>query len=410
MGVGTPDTAVDDICQEVVAALFKWREAPPDITKDDDEGDCRWGLMYGIAANKTSDHFRRAGRNKSDPVDEMPDTKPGEGADEAFFAGWDRQHIWEVALKIANTPEQKARLELMMTDLSAREKAKILGKGETNVRVTEHRLRAKIGKELRRQFGGQEIGFGYFVPPLSPDEPVEKAKPKKKDSPPPKKRLTISEIRDATIDRLHAACEKQIAQGRTELPVHIPTYLGAWATAITALDRLRADDTPRPSAIVFPHAPLLPAFRTFVNDMLNDRAAFYEVETPKTMATWLREHLFESVIVPDDMDKALEEQLRANSSFILRLLQKSPPEPEPTEEVPAFSAPSYHTFGLRQISWSPEDSVRYLQEWRFATGQKLGARTAQELGKQGLGPSLNLINKGTDYTTLKAKAGYYASE
>jgi RNA polymerase sigma-70 factor (ECF subfamily) len=412
MGGGTPEAAVDDICQEVVLALIKgWRDAPPDVTeKEDDEKEHHWRLMYGIAAHKIADHFRRMHRNRSDPVEELPDTQPVEGAENIFFEGWDKQHIWEVAARVADTPAQRDTFEMMMTGLKAEEKGEILGRSPATVRVSEFRLRNKIEKAFRREFGGQEIGYGYIVPPLSPEESAPRAKGKKIPPPLQKTRLPISEIRDAAIYSLHAACKQEIARGGTELPAHIPAYIGAWTTAIATLDLLREDDTPRPSAIIFPHTPLLPAFRAFVNDKLDDRASLYRIETPEAMAAWLGTHSLEFVAAPDDMDEALEEQLRAKSSFILRLLQESPPEVESEEEPSVFNAPSYRSLGLKGTLWSPVESVYYLQEWRFATGRELTEPDARRMGGQGLAPNLPRIIKGTSFPALRTEAGYDAPD
>ena len=150
LGTERSGFAADDVAQEVCLAVLK---SLPTYT---DQGKPFLAFVYGIAAHKVVDAHRHAGRDRSDPTDDVP-----EGFTDA--AG-PEQHALEAsasaemrALLATLPPKQREILVLrVVVGLSAEETALAVGSTPGAVRVAQHRAVAK----LRTVMGGDDDDRG----------------------------------------------------------------------------------------------------------------------------------------------------------------------------------------------------------------------------------------------------------
>ncbi|MCW2719768.1 RNA polymerase sigma factor ShbA [Pseudonocardia sp.] len=127
--IGSADDVAQEVCLAVVSAL-------PNYTI---KGLSFRAFVYGIAAHKVTDAFRAIGRNRSEPMAELPDTQiVVDGPEQHLIAA-------ELVEKLGGllhslTPRQRDVLVLRIAvGLSAEETAKAVGSTPGAVRVTQHR-------------------------------------------------------------------------------------------------------------------------------------------------------------------------------------------------------------------------------------------------------------------------------
>jgi RNA polymerase sigma-70 factor (ECF subfamily) len=138
LGTDRAGVAADDVAQEVCLAVLK---ALPTYT---DQGKPFLAFVYGIAAHKVVDAHRHAGRDRSDPTDEVP-----EGF--ADVAG-PEQHALEMSASaemrvlLAQLPAKQREILVLrvVVGLSAEETALAVGSTPGAVRVAQHRAVAKL--------------------------------------------------------------------------------------------------------------------------------------------------------------------------------------------------------------------------------------------------------------------------
>jgi RNA polymerase sigma-70 factor (ECF subfamily) len=107
-------------------------------------------FVLGIAANKVADAFRAMGRNRTDPMAELPDNPVlHDGPEQLLLDG-------ELAERLAGllqllTPRQRKVLVLRIAvGLSAEDTAKELGTSPGAVRVTQHRALTRLRAAVAR--------------------------------------------------------------------------------------------------------------------------------------------------------------------------------------------------------------------------------------------------------------------
>ena len=138
LGSDRAGVAADDVAQEVCLAVLK---SLPTYT---DQGKPFLAFVYGIAAHKVVDAHRHAGRDRSDPTDELP-----EGF--ADMAG-PEQHALEMSASaemrvlLAQLPAKQREILVLrvVVGLSAEETALAVGSTPGAVRVAQHRAVAKL--------------------------------------------------------------------------------------------------------------------------------------------------------------------------------------------------------------------------------------------------------------------------
>ncbi len=127
--IGSADDVAQEVCLAVVGAL-------PNYTI---KGLSFRAFVYGIAAHKVTDAFRAIGRNKSEPMAELPDTAVlHDGPEQRLLAGELAERLSGMLHRL--TPREGEVLILrIVAGLSAEEVAHIVGSTPGAVRVTQHR-------------------------------------------------------------------------------------------------------------------------------------------------------------------------------------------------------------------------------------------------------------------------------
>jgi RNA polymerase sigma-70 factor, ECF subfamily len=134
--------SADDVAQEVCLAVVN---ALPGYTL---RGLSFRAFVYGIAAHKVTDAFRAIGRNRAEPVAEIPDSPLVHDGPE--------HHLLQVelterlgALLHLLTPRQREVLVLRIAvGLSAEETAHVVGSTPGAVRVTQHRALNRLRRKV----------------------------------------------------------------------------------------------------------------------------------------------------------------------------------------------------------------------------------------------------------------------
>lgn len=113
-----------------------------------DEPESFLPFVYGIAAHKVADHYRRAGRDRSDPAADVPDgIDTGASPEQQIMAADLRDRLDQLLATLP--PRQREILVLrLVVGLSAQETASAVGLTPTAVRVTQHRALAKLRNAL----------------------------------------------------------------------------------------------------------------------------------------------------------------------------------------------------------------------------------------------------------------------
>ena len=114
------------------------------LSRYGDEPESFLPFVYGIAAHKVADHYRRAGRDRSDPAADVPDgIDLGASPEQQMMAADLRNRLEQLLGTLA--PRQREILVLrLIVGLSAQETATAVGLTPTAVRVTQHRALAKL--------------------------------------------------------------------------------------------------------------------------------------------------------------------------------------------------------------------------------------------------------------------------
>ncbi|GEL24021.1 hypothetical protein PSU4_29750 [Pseudonocardia sulfidoxydans NBRC 16205] len=136
--VGAAEDVAQDVCLAVVRAL-------PNYTV---KGLSFRAFVYGIAAHKVTDAFRAIGRNRSEPVPDVPDSVSGaEGPEHRALAVELGERLGELLHTL--TPRQREVIVLRVAvGLSAEETAHAVGSTPGAVRVTQHRALTRLRQVL----------------------------------------------------------------------------------------------------------------------------------------------------------------------------------------------------------------------------------------------------------------------
>lgn len=132
------DDVAQEVCMAVLTALPTYR----------DQGRPFLAFVYGIAAHKVIDAHRAAGRNKSEPVSDVPDSaEVGDGPEQQalrFESAGEMSRLLEVL------PEKQREILVLrvVNGLSAEETAEAVGSTPGAIRVAQHRALAKLRKAM----------------------------------------------------------------------------------------------------------------------------------------------------------------------------------------------------------------------------------------------------------------------
>lgn len=134
--------SADDVAQEVCLAVVN---ALPNYTL---RGLSFRAFVYGIAAHKVTDAFRAIGRNRAEPVADIPDSPLVHDGPEYHLLQVELTERLGALLHVL-TPRQREVLVLRIAvGLSAEETAHVVGSTPGAVRVTQHRALNRLRRKV----------------------------------------------------------------------------------------------------------------------------------------------------------------------------------------------------------------------------------------------------------------------
>ena len=133
------DDVAQEICMAVLGALSRYGDEPESFLP----------FVYGIAAHKVADHYRRAGRDRSDPAADVPDGVDVSASPEQQIMAADLRDRLEQLLGTLPPRQREILVLRLVVGLSAQETATAVGLTPTAVRVTQHRALAKLRGVLK---------------------------------------------------------------------------------------------------------------------------------------------------------------------------------------------------------------------------------------------------------------------
>ena len=134
--------SADDVAQEVCLAVVN---ALPGYTL---RGLSFRAFVYGIAAHKVTDAFRAIGRNRAEPVADIPDSPLVHDGPEYHLLQVELTERLGALLHLL-TPRQREVLVLRIAvGLSAEETAQVVGSTPGAVRVTQHRALNRLRRKV----------------------------------------------------------------------------------------------------------------------------------------------------------------------------------------------------------------------------------------------------------------------
>lgn len=138
VGIATPEDVAQDVLIAVCGALHRFRDLDGPFL----------AFVYGIARNKVSDVFRTAARDRTDPVEQIPEQADlATGPEPCALALADRELLQELLDGLPAHQREIVVLRLI-TGLSAQETARAVGSTPGAVRVTQHRAMQALRRSL----------------------------------------------------------------------------------------------------------------------------------------------------------------------------------------------------------------------------------------------------------------------
>lgn len=134
--------SADDVAQEVLLAVMT---ALPSYRV---QGRPFLAFVYGIASHKVIDAHRAAGRNRSDPVSDVPDSaEVSDGPEQRALRG---ELSVQMAQLLTKLPAKQREILVLrvVVGLSAEETAEAVGSTPGAVRVAQHRALARLRKSM----------------------------------------------------------------------------------------------------------------------------------------------------------------------------------------------------------------------------------------------------------------------
>ncbi|MFE6921060.1 sigma-70 family RNA polymerase sigma factor [Nocardia sp. NPDC057663] len=132
----------DDVAQEVLMATVTA------IPRYRDQGKSFLAFVYGIAANKVSDAFRRA-KHTAYPMAELPDTASGSAGPEEWALARERGVATRELMQVLAPNHREVLVMRIVLGWSAAQTAEAIGTSPGVVRVMQHRALNKLRAELQ---------------------------------------------------------------------------------------------------------------------------------------------------------------------------------------------------------------------------------------------------------------------
>lgn len=138
-GLLSAEDVAQDVCLAVVNALGSYRIS----------GRSFRAFVYGIASHKVADTFRVIGRNRTEPMAELPDLPVQRGGPEEQTLAVELAGAVERLLHLLPPRQREVLILRIVMGLSAEETAQLVNSTPGAVRVTQHRalnfLRGHVG-------------------------------------------------------------------------------------------------------------------------------------------------------------------------------------------------------------------------------------------------------------------------
>ena len=135
----------EDVAQEVCLALAT------SVNKYQDKGKPFMAFVYGIAFNKVTDAHRALSRDKSSPIEEVPDQEfSGVTPEDAAMVEVGSNRVRDL-LDLLSEKAREIVILRVFVGLSAEETAEITGSTAGAVRVAQHRALATMRKSVQQE-------------------------------------------------------------------------------------------------------------------------------------------------------------------------------------------------------------------------------------------------------------------
>jgi RNA polymerase sigma-70 factor (ECF subfamily) len=146
IGQQTPEDIAQEVLIAVCGALGRFRPT-----------ETRWkAFVYGIVRNKVIDAYRAAGRDRSEPMEELPDHVDDDdraGPEAAVLRSDDRALLHELLAELPDLQREVLVLRVAV-GYSAEETAQLIGSTSGAVRVTQVRAMVKLRALLAKRIAG----------------------------------------------------------------------------------------------------------------------------------------------------------------------------------------------------------------------------------------------------------------
>ena len=113
-----------------------------------DQGRPFLAFVYGIAAHKVADAHRSAGRNRAEPVAEIPDEPEPSAGPEQWALRRELNGQLNELLSVLPDKQREIVVLRVVVGLSAEETAEAVGSTPGAVRVAQHRALSRLRKAL----------------------------------------------------------------------------------------------------------------------------------------------------------------------------------------------------------------------------------------------------------------------
>ncbi|WP_293308693.1 sigma-70 family RNA polymerase sigma factor [Mycolicibacterium sp.] len=134
--------SADDVAQEVCLAAIQA------LPRYQDQGRPFLAFVYGIASHKVADAHRAAGRNRSDPTDEVPERFSVDDGPEQMAINSDSAARMQKLLAVLPDKQREILTLRIVVGMSAEETAEAVGSTPGAVRVAQHRALARLKSEI----------------------------------------------------------------------------------------------------------------------------------------------------------------------------------------------------------------------------------------------------------------------
>ncbi|MEV0292654.1 sigma-70 family RNA polymerase sigma factor [Nocardia sp. NPDC050710] len=133
----------DDVVQEILIATVNA------VPRYRDQGKSFLAFVYGIAANKIADAFRRSQMHPTYPMADLPDEPSIAAGPEEWALASERRDVTRELMKILAPAHREVLVMRIVLGWSAAQTAEAIGTSPGVVRVMQHRALNKLRSELK---------------------------------------------------------------------------------------------------------------------------------------------------------------------------------------------------------------------------------------------------------------------